>query len=127
MSQIETRSRRHFSKQQKLEILDELKTRATTITQLAIEKGIHPVTLHNWKRKVRMSEESKTNEVDIRSILKELESLKKENTQLKEVIGEISLDKLILKTSNDIYKKNILEKKLNTPSKLSKKFKSKKR
>jgi len=125
MSQIEKRSRKHFTKQQKLEILNELKTRATTITQLAREKGIHPVTLHNWKRIMHMSKNS--HDIDIRSILKELEDLKEENAKLKEVIGDISLDKLILKTSNDIYKKNILKEKLSTPSKSSRKSKKKRK
>lgn len=124
MSQNEIKSRRHFTKEQKSQILEELKTRATTITQLAREKGIHPVTLHNWKRKMRMSQNS--NEVDVRAILEELEKLKKENNQLKEVIGELSIDKLILKTSNDIYKKDIIKKKLFMASKSSKKSKKKK-
>jgi uncharacterized protein YjcR len=39
--------------------------------------GIHPVTIHKWKRE--MSQETKNESIDVHEILEELKKLKEEN------------------------------------------------
>jgi transposase-like protein len=45
-----------------------------TISILARKHGIHPVTIHKWKRD--MSQETKKESIDVHEILQEIEKLK---------------------------------------------------
>ncbi len=119
MQTIETSKRKYFTKQQKLKILEELKTGGMTVTNLAREHGIHPITLYSWKR--TMTQDKPENTPDYQELLKELEQTKKENNYLKKAVGELAIDKQILKTANDILKKAQRKEKFKLPKKSSKK------
>ncbi len=111
MQTIEIRKRKHFTKSQKLEILNELKTSDMTIAAMARRYEIHPVTLHQWKRNMSNSQEPKKDE-DLKEILSENEKLKRDNENLKKALGEMAVDNQILKTYNEVLKKNQRKEKL---------------
>lgn len=119
MQTTETPKRKYFTKQQKLKILEELKTGDMTVTSLARQRGIHPITLYSWKR--TMTQDKPENHPDYQELLKELEQTKKENDHLKKAVGELAVDKQILKVANDVLKKSVREQKLKSRNKSSKK------
>ena len=119
MQTTETPKRKYFTKQQKLKILEELKTGGMTVTSLARQRGIHPITLYSWKR--TMTQDKPENQPDYQDILNENEKLKKELENYKEAIGELAVDKQILKVANDVLKKSVGEQKLKSQKKSSKK------
>lgn len=111
MQTIEIRKRKHFTKSQKLEILNELKTNDMTIAAMARRYEIHPVTLHQWKRSMSKPQEPKKDE-DLKEVLSENEKLKLDNENLKKALGEMAVDNQILKTYNEVLKKNQRKEKL---------------
>ena len=119
MQTTETPKRKYYTKQQKLKILEELKTGGMTVTSLARQRGIHPITLYSWKR--TMTQDKPENQPDYQEILSENEKLKKELENYKKAIGELAVDKQILKVANDVLKKNIREQKSKLRKKSSKK------
>ena len=125
MQVTDNSKRKYYTKSKKLLILNELKTGAMTHSELARKHQVHPVTLYQWKR--TLSSEKPEKEIEIAQILEELEALKKENQHLKETVGELSLDKKILETANQIYKKKYREKMLKSQKKSSKISKKKRR
>jgi transposase-like protein len=115
MQNIETTKRQYRTKAQKLQLLNELKSGGMTISTLARKHGIHPVTIHKWKRE--MSKDTKKDSIDVHELLKELEMLKQENNHLKKAVGDMAITNEILKTANDILKKNQRSKKLKSSKK----------
>ena len=81
MQTTETTRRAYRTKSQKIQLLNELQSGGMTISTLARKYGIHPVTIHKWKRD--MSQETKKDSVDVHEILQELEKLKEENNHKK--------------------------------------------
>lgn len=114
----EKTKRHYFTREQKLELLNQLRLGGMTISEFARRKGIHPVTIHKWKRE--MGSDKKNEDIDIEDILKENERLKSELKHLKEVAGELAIDKKILETANDILKKSQIKRKLKSRKKSSK-------
>jgi transposase-like protein len=115
MQNIETTKRQYRTKAQKLQLLNELKSGGMTISTLARKHGIHPVTIHKWKRE--MSKDTKKDSIDVHELLKELEMLKQENNHLKKAVGDMAITNEILKTANDILKKNQRSEKLKSSKK----------
>jgi transposase-like protein len=111
--------RRYFSKSQKLEILNQISSGDMKLTELARKFNIHPVTLYQWKRK--MGQNKNIEHPQIHEILMDLEKLKAENENLKKAVGDLVIDKQILKTAIDILKKDQREEELRLQKKLSKK------
>ena len=97
MQTIEIRKRKHFTKSQKLEILNELKTNDMTIAAMARRYEIHPVTLHQWKRNMSKPQEPKKDE-DLKEVLSE-------NEKLKEIFshGELSSKTLVVSFDPSYY------------------------
>lgn len=62
-----------------------------------------------------------SSEVDASEILAELEKMKSENNNLKKALADVSVEKQILKTANDILKKKQIQQQLNSQKKPSKK------
>lgn len=52
MQTIETTKRQYRTKTQKIQLLNELESGGMTISTLARRHGIHPVTIHKWKREM---------------------------------------------------------------------------
>jgi transposase-like protein len=111
MQAIEIRKRKHFTKTQKLKILNELKSSDMTIAAMARRYEIHPVTLHQWKRSMSKPLEPKKDE-DLKEVLSENEKLKCDIENLKKALGEMAVDNQILKTYNEVLKKNQRKEKL---------------
>lgn len=125
MKNTPKRTRRIFSKGQKIEILREVSSGLMSLSDLARKHDIHPVTIYSWKRTLRETMK-KPEEADIAEILKENERLKLENSALKETVSDLAVGKRILECSLDIYKRDQLKKKLLTPKKSSRSLKKKK-
>jgi transposase-like protein len=115
MQTAETTRRAYRTKTQKIQLLNELESGGMTISILARKHGIHPVTIHKWKRE--MSQETKKDSIDVNEILKELEKIKEENTHLKKAVGNMAITNEILQAANDILKKNQRSEKLKSPKK----------
>lgn len=113
------RTRRSFTKAKKMEILREISSGASTLSDLARKHDIHPVTIYSWKRNLRELMK-KPEEPNITEILTENEKLKLEVAALKETVSDLAVRKRILECSNDIYRRDQLKKKLSTPKKSSK-------
>lgn len=112
MQTIEIRKRKHFTKTQKTQILNELKTSDMTISAMARRYEIHPVTLHQWKRNMAIVPQEPKKDEDLKEILSENEKLKRDNENLKKALGELAVDNQILKTYNEVLKKNQRKEKL---------------
>jgi transposase-like protein len=119
MKTIEITKRKYFTKQRKLEILQELQTSQLTISALARKHDIHPVTVHKWKREMTSTKENHS--IAISEMLAEIERLKSENDNLKKAVGELAVDNQILQAANDIFKKAQREEQLKSLKKSRKK------
>lgn len=115
MQATETTRRTYITRSKKIQILNELTTSGMTLTNLARKHGIHPVTIHKWKRE--MSQETKKDSIDVQEILAELEKLKEENSNLKKAVGELAITNQILQTANGVLKKNQRSEKLKSRKK----------
>jgi len=85
-----SKKKRTFSKEEKLKILKESKTKGVKIT---LEKhGIYPATFYSWRKKYdQMGEEGFRHGITPAQ-LKEIRRLEKENAMLKEIIAEKELE-----------------------------------
>jgi len=118
MQDTEISKRNYFTKDAKLKILEDLKSNGMTITNLARKHGIHPVTVHKWKRE--MGKKVETTSTDIQELLSEIEKVKQENDNLKKALADVAVEKQILKIANDVLKKNQRSERFNSPKKSSK-------
>jgi len=114
MQTTETTRRAYRTKSQKIQLLNELQSGGMTISTLARKYGIHPVTIHKWKRDMS---EIKKDSIDVHELLQELEKLKEENNHLKKAVGNMAITNEILQTANDVLKKNQRSEKLKSPKK----------
>lgn len=110
-------NRKKLSREQKFNILSDHLEKGTPISELARLHGIHPITIYQWKR--QMSDKPKQ-DLDVEKLLKELNDLKKKNTQLTKALGELTLDNQCLKDINEFLKKKQAEDLLKSVGPLSK-------
>lgn len=115
MQTIETTKRHYRTKSQKIELLNQLKSGGMTVSTLARMHGIHPVTIHKWKRE--MAQETKKDSIDVHELLAEFEKLKEENNHLKKAVGNMAVSNEILQTAVEVLKKNQRSEKLKSPKK----------
>ena len=127
MEEAPKRRRRSFTKAKKMEILREISSGSSTLSDLARIHDIHPVTIYSWKRNLREQIMKKPEEPDIAAILKENEKLKLKVSALEETVSDLAVRKRILECSNDIYKRDALKKKLSMQKTSSKNLKKKKK
>lgn len=69
-------------KEIKEQILKRIKEEGITVTQAAADAGISPKTIYNWMRSKTLSDGS----------ILEISRLKRENRELSEIIGKLTLD-----------------------------------
>jgi len=106
----ENSKRKYFSKAQKGQILLEIKSGGMSYSDLARKYGVHPMTIHKWRRQMNtFTEISKDN---IHELVEELKKKEKENDMLKKAIANMAIEKEILQTANDILKKTQVKAKL---------------
>lgn len=106
MQSIENTKRTYFSKAQKCAILEELESSGITYTDLARKHGIHPVTIHKWRRQMNSSQQNKLDTLDIDELLSEKKEQDKEIEILKRAIANLTVKNEILQSANDILKKS---------------------
>ena len=91
--------RRYFTKAQKVSILNELSLSRVSLSELARKYQISPVVLYQWRK------ESIELFPKYKSVVSELEKTKQENEFLKKALGELVVERQILKSANEIKKK----------------------
>lgn len=115
MQTIETTKRTYRTKSQKIQLLNELESGDMTVSDLARKHGVHPVTIHKWKRE--MAQEKKKDSIDVHELIAELEKIKEENNHLKKAVGNMAVSNEILQTAVEVLKKNQRSEKLKSPKK----------
>lgn len=101
--------RKHFSYEQKQLILREHTEEGVSINQLSRKYQIHPITVYTWRRMINPNGNRKEPQAPVDELLRELETLKKENKKLKHVVAELSLDKACQKDIIEELKKKQFE------------------
>lgn len=110
MQVSENTKRKNFSKQQRLLILEQLRGGELTLAALARNHGVHPITIHRWKREMSKLDEGKTaGQVEL---ILEIQKLKEEKKNLVKALGNYAVENEILKTANDYLKKVQRDRKL---------------
>ena len=85
-----SRSRRKFSKEEKLSILKEAGEHGVKVT---LEKhGIYPATFYAWRKKFESMGEEGLDHGMTKAQLKRIRELEKENQMLKELVAEKELE-----------------------------------
>lgn len=115
METISFRRNRRYTKAEKLAMLKEVNSGDLNFTELSRKYGINPATIYRWRQ--NMSTKQLEEQVNYSKLMKELETLKSENSHLKKAIGELTLDKQILQTANEVLKKAQRNQKLKSPKK----------
>lgn len=105
-----TSSRRHFSREFRVQLLKEHQEKGVPISVLARSHGIHPITVYQWRRKMAQDNQGNDdlNPAQIKTLLQELQALKKENTTLKTKVADLVVSQEILEVALDIAKKKAL-------------------
>ena len=115
MQPTENTKRTYRTKSQKIQLLNELESGDMTVSNLARKHGVHPVTIHKWKRE--MAQDKKKDSIDVHEIIAELEKIKEENNHLKKAVGNMAISNEILQTAVEVLKKNQRSEKLKSPKK----------
>ena len=106
MGKVVKAKRRYFTKAQKISILNELNIKGVSLSELARKYQINSVVLYRWRKRMDMNiKGSAASSSDYQSIITELEKTKQENEHLKKALGELAIEKQILKTANEVLKK----------------------
>ena len=105
MQTTEIKRRSHFTQAERIKVLDELSISNLSVTKFAEWIGIHPVTIHQWKRKMSSTNNNTNSNEDVKEILSENEKLKIENENLKKALADMAIDNQIHKAHNQVLKK----------------------
>jgi transposase len=99
---IKRKTRKKYSSEEKIRIiLDGLKGE-TTIAELCRREGINPNVYYNWSRDFLEAGKSRLQGDTLREAnTNEVTEIRKENSQLKELVAELSLKNRVLKKSYD--------------------------
>ena len=95
--------RRYFTRAQKVSILNELSISGVSLSELARKYQVSSVVLYRWRKK--MGNEITASFPKYQCIVSELEKTKQENDHLKKALGELVVERQILKKANEILKK----------------------
>ena len=98
-----TVKRKYFTKAQKISILNELTISGISLSELSRKYQISTVVLYRWRK--RMEKEIIASSPKHQCLVSELEKTKRENEHLKRALGELVVEKQILKAANEILKK----------------------
>ena len=100
--------RRYFTKAQKISILNELNISGVSLSELSRKYQISSVVLYKWRKK--MDREITASFPSPQCLVSELEKTKRENEHLKKALGDLVVERQILKTANEILKKREIRK-----------------
>ena len=105
MQSTEIKRRAHFTQQQRINLLDELSISNLTITQFAESKGLHPVTIHQWIRKMSSSKNIVNSNENMEEAQSEIQRLNSEVDNLKKALADMAIENQIHKAHNQVLKK----------------------
>ena len=105
MQTTEIKRRSHFTQQQRVNLLDELSISNLSITQFAESKGIHPVTIHQWKRKMSSINQNSQPNDDLKDSQLEVQELSTQVENLKKALADMAIENQIHKAHNQVLKK----------------------
>ena len=114
--------RRYFIKAQKVSILNDLSISGLSLSELARKYQISPVVLYKWRKKRDINQESVELFPKYKSVVSELEKTKQENEHLKRALGELAVERQILKSAIEILKKKAGQKSVDITKEVIKKI-----
>lgn len=96
--EVKRSTRRKFTPEEKVRIVLEGFQREVTVRELCRREGISPNIYYSWLKDFMEAGKSRLQRDTVRDASKhEVENLKRENTRLKQLVGELSLDMYVLK------------------------------
>ncbi len=96
--EVKRSARRKFTPEEKVRIVLEGFRREVTVRELCRREGISPNIYYSWLKDFMEAGKSRLQRDTVRDANKhEVENLKRENTRLKQLVGELSLDMYVLK------------------------------
>ena len=96
--EVKRSTRRKFNPEEKVRIVLEGFRREVTVRELCSREGISPNVYYSWLRDFMEAGKSRLQRDTVRDATKhEVDTLKRENTRLKQLVGELSLDMYVLK------------------------------
>jgi len=96
--EVRRSTRRKFTPEEKVRIVLEGFRREVTVRELCSREGISPNVYYSWLRDFMEAGKSRLQRDTVRDATKhEVDTLKRENTRLKQLVGELSLDMYVLK------------------------------
>jgi transposase len=96
--EVKRSTRRKFTPEEKVRIVLEGFRREVTVRELCSREGIHPNVYYNWLKDFMEAGKSRLQRDTVRDATKhEVDTLKRENARLKQLVGELSLDMYVLK------------------------------
>ena len=96
--EVKRSTRRKFNPEEKVRIVLEGFRREVTVRELCSREGISPNIYYSWLKDFMEAGKSRLQRYTVRDATKhEVDNLKRENTRLKQLVGELSLDMYVLK------------------------------
>lgn len=96
--EVKRSTRRKFTPEEKVRIVLEGFRREVTVRELCSRESISPNVYYSWLRDFMEAGKSRLQRDTVRDATKhEVDNLKRENTRLKQLVGELSLDMYVLK------------------------------
>lgn len=96
--EVKRSTRRKFTPEEKIRIVLEGFRREVTVRELCRREGISPNIYYSWLKDFMEAGKSRLQRDTVRDATRhEVESLKRENARLKQLVGELSLDMYVLK------------------------------
>ena len=96
--EVKRSTRRKFTPEEKIRIVLEGFRREVTVRELCSREGIHPNVYYYWLKDFMEAGKSRLQRDTVRDATKnDVDTLKRENARLKQLVGELSLDMYVLK------------------------------
>ena len=96
--EVKRSTRCKFNPEEKVRIVLEGFRREVTVRELCSREGISPNIYYSWLKDFMEAGKSRLQRDTVRDATKhEVDNLKRENTRLKQLVGELSLDMYVLK------------------------------
>ena len=93
VGQVRAATRRKYTPEEKIRIVLEGFRRETTVNDLCRREGIKPHSYYAWTKDFMEAGKERLTRDSVRDATRqELEQLKRENSELKELVGELSLE-----------------------------------
>jgi transposase len=98
--EIRRKTRKKYSAEEKIRIVLEGLRGESTITELCRREGIHPNMYYKWSKEfLEAGKQRLTGDTQRQADNQEVQSMRTENEQLKQLVAELSLKNRVLKKS----------------------------